>query len=260
MLWPVSLAPSAAQADPAGKEPAPVSRKTPEPVRLPDLTRADTGRVADPSTLHGNSKIEGAPLSSAIWQAPAMPWSGSFAPAPSATPATPVPIDAGTLPDLKREPPATPSAPDLHEKTQPVVERSQAALTAAEPSTRTSKRKDGANKSKSEMSGPTGEGEQPIIPEDPVVPDMLDLIRAEIKGRLPYFQACADSARRRSGLEVHRLQATWFINADGTIKEFRLDEAPDAPLADCLIRAGRRPFPIQPGLELTIPTPIVFVR
>ena len=125
---------------------------------------------------------------------------------------------------------------------------------------RASKGKDRANKSKSEMPEPAPVVEQPSAPEDPVVRDILDLIRAEIKGRLPYFQACADSARRRGGLEVRRLQATWFINADGTIKEFRLDEAPDAQLAACLIRAGRRPFPIQPGMDLTIPTPIVFVR
>jgi len=125
---------------------------------------------------------------------------------------------------------------------------------------RAGKRKDRTSKSKSEKPEPASEVEQPSTPEEPVVPDMLDLIRAEIKSRLPYFQACADSARRRGGLEVHRLQATWFINADGTIKEFRLDEAPDTALAACLIRAGSRPFPIQPGMELTIPTPIVFVR
>jgi hypothetical protein len=130
----------------------------------------------------------------------------------------------------------------------------------AEPNRRDSKRKDRASKSRPAKPEPASEEEQPSTSEDRPVPDTLDLIRAEIKSRLPYFQACADGARRRAGLEIHRLQATWFINADGTIKEFRLDEVPDAQLAACLNRAGRRPFPFPPGVDLTIPTPIVFVR
>jgi len=323
ILWALALAPGAAHADPAGKEAAPNSRKTPGPVQLPGLTRGDIGRVADPSTLHGNSIIEGAnatkptgervvrpipsastqanpgetepppfhyvpsapaappsPPSSATWQAPTMPWTGTFGPAPStgsAAPITPVPIDAGTTPDSKVEPPAAPTAPENdvrlgdagpanaglpvpEEKAPPAAERSQAALTVAEPNRRDSKRKDRASKSRPAKPEPASEEEQPSTSEDRPVPDTLDLIRAEIKSRLPYFQACADGARRRAGLEIHRLQATWFINADGTIKEFRLDEVPDAQLAACLNRAGRRPFPFPPGVDLTIPTPIVFVR
>ena len=146
----VSLVPFAAQTDPAAKETSPGSRKTPDPVRLPGRTRGDTGRVAEPRTLHVDSKIEGAdvtqaagervvapipsasmkanpgdaiepppfqdvptapaakplPQPSAIWQAPTMPWTESSPPAPSATPIAPVPMDAGTAPDLKSEPPA----------------------------------------------------------------------------------------------------------------------------------------------------------
>jgi hypothetical protein len=189
-----------------------------------------------------------------------MPWTGTFAPAPSATTIAPMPMDAGTAPDLKSERPAALTAPENDEKTQPADERSQSAFTAAEPSRRANDRKDRTIKSKSTKPEPAPEKGQPSTPEEPAVPDVLDLIRTEIKGRLPFFQACADGAHRRAGPEVHRLQATWFINADGTIKEFRLDEMPDARLAACLIRAGSRPFPMQPGVDLTIPTPIVFVR
>ena len=304
IVWTLLPSRGTARAEPSAKEPAPSSRKSTDPVRLPGHTRDDTGRVADPRALHGDSKIEGAnatevagervvrpipsastqanrgdatepppfqyvpsgpagnpaPPSSTIWQAPAMPWTGTFEPAPSATPITPTRIDAGTAPDLKGEPPAAPSAPDLDEKAQLAAERSQVALTATEPDMRATKRKDRANKSRSAKLELASEEAPPVKPEEPVVPDMLDLIRAEIKGRLPYFQACADGSRRRAGLEIHRLQATWFINADGTIKEFRLDEVPDAQLAACLVRAGSRPFPIQPGMDLAIPTPIVFVR
>jgi hypothetical protein len=243
-----ALAVASARAEPSAKETTPSSRKTTDSVRLPGHTRGDTGRVADPHTLHGDSKIEGAnitkpagervvrPLPSAsVQDHPEVtePPPFQYVPVPAANPSPPgsalwqaptlpwtgtfehaagtrTPVDAGTAPDVKGEPAPAPDE--------------------AKPST----------------------------PEDP--PDMLDLIRAEIKSRLPYFQACADAARRRAGLEIHRLQATWFINADGTIKELRLDAVPDAPLAACLRRAGSRPFPIQPGMELTIPTPIVFVR
>jgi hypothetical protein len=90
--------------------------------------------------------------------------------------------------------------------------------------------------------------------------DVLTLIRREIKQRLPYFQACAHAARRRNGMEVHRLQATWAIAADGSIKDMKLDGVSDAQLAACIVRAGSRPFTVQPGIDLVVPTPIVFVR
>jgi hypothetical protein len=90
--------------------------------------------------------------------------------------------------------------------------------------------------------------------------DLFDRIRLEIKGRLPYFQACADAARRRGMPDLRRVQATWCIAADGVIKELRLEGVPDLQLATCITRMGNRPFEVKPGVELTIPTPIVFVR
>jgi len=89
---------------------------------------------------------------------------------------------------------------------------------------------------------------------------VFDQIRQEIKRRLPYFQSCANAARRRSGLAIRRVQLTWAIAADGTIKSLKVEDGSDIQLAACLTRVGGRPFSVQPGMELTIPTPIVFVR
>lgn len=90
--------------------------------------------------------------------------------------------------------------------------------------------------------------------------DVLDRIRLEIKSRLPYFQACADAARRRGVPDVRRLQATWIIADNGSIKLLKVEGTTDAQLTTCITRMGSRPFPVSPGTELTIPTPIVFVR
>lgn len=90
--------------------------------------------------------------------------------------------------------------------------------------------------------------------------DLLALIRSEIRQRLPYFQGCAIAARRRNGVEVQRLQATWAIASDGTIERLKLEGVADAQLATCIVRVGSRPFTVQPGVELVVPTPIVFVR
>lgn len=318
IVWTLALAPGRARAEPA-KETAPSSRKRTEPVRLPGHTRGDTGRVADPRTLHGDSKIEGAnatapagervvrPISPAstqtrpgeatepppfhyvpvapaaratlpaseVWLAPTMPWTGTIETAP---PATPTPIDAGTATGAHAGSTAPPTAtdrgaravdagppaldaPQVSEKnTQPTAESPHPSPEPGEPTRRANKRQDRANKARPAKPETASEDAPPDKSEEPKVPDVLDQIRMEIKARLPYFQACAEGARRRAGLEVRRLQATWFINADGTIKEFRLDEVPDAQLAACLVRAGSRPFPIQPGVDLTVPTPIVFVR
>ena len=111
-------------------------------------------------------------------------------------------------------------------------------------------------KSEHRTSPQTGTSEDQITLDTTV----LDQIRLEIKTRLFYFQACADAAHRRGGLEIRRLQATWFVNADGTIKELKIDSVPDVQLAACLAHAGGRPLSIQPGMDLTIPTPIIFVR
>jgi hypothetical protein len=89
---------------------------------------------------------------------------------------------------------------------------------------------------------------------------VFDQIRLEIKRRLPDFQSCARAARRRAGLDIRRVLLTWAIAADGTIKSLKVEDNIDAQLAACLSRAGSRPFAVQPGMDLTIPTPIVFVH
>lgn len=96
--------------------------------------------------------------------------------------------------------------------------------------------------------------------EQPAELDVLSLIRMEIKQRLPYFEGCARSARRRNGLEVRRLQATWAVAADGSIKDMKVDGIDDPELGACIVRIGSRPFTVRPGVDLLIPTPIVFVR
>ena len=97
---------------------------------------------------------------------------------------------------------------------------------------------------------------------DPATPklDVLDVIRAEIKQRLPYFQACVKLARRRTDTEVPRLEATWAIRADGSVKELKIEGVSDPELVACITRAGSRPFATQPGTDLVVPTPILFVR
>lgn len=96
----------------------------------------------------------------------------------------------------------------------------------------------------------------------PVLSDneVLDKIRWEIKQRLPYFKACAENARRRTGYEIRRVQATWAIANDGTVRELKVEGVADRQLATCITRVGSRPMAVEPGQPLTIPTPIVFVR
>gem|GEM_PF-4123147 len=90
--------------------------------------------------------------------------------------------------------------------------------------------------------------------------DVFDQIRREIKARLPYFQACANAARRRGSPDVRRLMATWSIATDGAITQLNLEGVSDPRLATCITRMGSHPLSVKPGMELTIPTPIVFVR
>jgi hypothetical protein len=90
--------------------------------------------------------------------------------------------------------------------------------------------------------------------------DALTLIRMEIKQRLPYFQACAIAAKRRSGLVVRRLQTTWTVAADGSIKDLAIVGVNDPELEACIVHAGSRPFSVRPGADLVIPAPIVFGR
>jgi hypothetical protein len=89
---------------------------------------------------------------------------------------------------------------------------------------------------------------------------VIDQLRREIKQRLSYFQACADGARRRNGVEVRRLQATWSVTADGLVKELKVEGVSDLPLVACIVHVGSRPLTTKPGQDLVIPTPIVFVR
>ena len=97
---------------------------------------------------------------------------------------------------------------------------------------------------------------------DTVVADFVsaDRIVREIKSRVPYFQFCVNASRRRGGPELRRLVAVWSIAPDGTVKELKLEGVADIELATCIHRMGRRPLPVKPGVELTIPTPILFVR
>jgi hypothetical protein len=88
---------------------------------------------------------------------------------------------------------------------------------------------------------------------------LLDRIRFEIKQRLYVFQNCALNARRR-GVDCRRVDATWNIGADGTIKSIVFSNVPDPLFAVCLQRIENQPLVVKPGMELKIPTPIVFVR
>jgi hypothetical protein len=88
----------------------------------------------------------------------------------------------------------------------------------------------------------------------------IEQIRREIRRRIPFFQSCANAANRRGVFEVRRLQATWSIAADGNIKTMKIEGVTDRDFAVCLARAGNRPFPVKPGMEVTIPVPVVFVR
>jgi hypothetical protein len=94
----------------------------------------------------------------------------------------------------------------------------------------------------------------------PANAETLSLLRLEIKGRLPYVQACVEAGRRRGGVTVRRLQVTWSIGADGNIRQFKLEGAPDPWLAGCITRSCRRPFAAKPGVEIVVPAPILFLR
>ena len=259
----------ARRARPAAKKTPPPGPIASESVRLPGHTRKETGRVADPSALHGDSRIADAnatePADERVvhpippvntlepppfvdtTQPPPEPAAtavalGNAKPAPQDDPAPPSPAAFATAPPAFVRHPSEENTPPEDALLASAGERtfsSQPSQSAATP-----------------LPKPT----QPSKPEDQVALDPLDQIRVEIRGRLPAFQACAEAARRRTGLEMRRLQATWFIAADGTIKELKIHDAPDAQLATCLVRAGSRPFSNPPGMDLAIPTPIVFVR
>jgi hypothetical protein len=235
-------------------------------VQLPTHTKGDTGRVSDPRTLHGDAKIAAASTTlpadeHAVGQihsthelepAPFVETAaaGGNQPNTSAAPtftAASSPSDAGPQPDARAAAPeavavAVDPKASPHEPAEPVT---------LPPRT-------GALRAATAPAAPNEGG----TPADSATTEMtvFDQIRLEIKRRLPHFQSCAHAARRRSGLDIRRVQLTWAIAADGTIKSLKVEDNIDAQLAACLSRAGSRPFTVQPGMDLTIPTPIVFVR
>jgi hypothetical protein len=91
-------------------------------------------------------------------------------------------------------------------------------------------------------------------------PSPMEGIRMEIRRRLSLFHACADAARRRGVADVRRLDPTWTIAPDGSIKAMKLENVMDLEMTACLARTGSRRFPVAPGMELTVSVPIVFVR
>jgi hypothetical protein len=263
---------------------APATHTHPGAVRLPRHLRSDTGKVAGTSGLHGDLRIDEAPLGPSPEERVVVPvpaqlleeagvkllrrvrirvWRGLGHLAEVGRP-------DGESPGPEDGPPVLAQPAGLAELSQPA--RSDAPLPPADATPRFA-------------SAATAPGEPAIAPlalappplpttplaePPPVAPanpevitieaDVLGRIRMEIKSRLPYFQACADAARRRGAPDVRRLQATWVISDDGSIKQLRLEGASDAQLATCITRMGGRAFPVSPGTELTIPTPIVFVK
>ncbi len=272
-------------------KPRPNSQASPtDPAHLPAHSRDDTGRVA-PIDLHGNSKIADADATTVtdervvhlIGSVPSdapVPTKPALDPPRFADPPLPDDANSPKSPGPEEEPAAAPDAdlprsrgasgppppPAVAERLVPVPpSRRESAQdeNAAEPTT-----PDPPTDEPPRPGPPMGRG--PLPPtvgklrddDQPVLDvDVLTIIRMEIKRRLPYFQGCATAAQRRGeSIEVRRLQATWAIAADGSIKEMKLDGISDPQLTACILRAGSRPFSVQPGIDLVIPTPIVFVH
>jgi hypothetical protein len=255
---------------PATKITPPPGPVASESVRQPRHTRKETGRVADPSALHGDSRIADAnatepadehvvrPIPPASTLEPP-PFADATQPPPEPAATAVAPGNAKPAPQDDPAPPspaatATPPPAFIRHPSDKNTPPEDALLASAGERTFSSQ------PSQSAAATPLPKPTQPSKPENQVALDPLDQIRVEIRGRLPAFRACADAARRRTGLEMRRLQATWFIAADGTIKELKIHDVPDAQLATCLVHAGSRPFSNPPGMDLAIPTPIVFVR
>jgi hypothetical protein len=274
--------------------PAKATAKPTDLARQPKRDRSDTGKTtktrsapsesgskaSKPDAIPGEDVM--APLAPpALAPAAFVP---AAAPLPAAPPERPVALPE-SLPQPKEEPaPAQPPAPE--EQPGPPLAKSAAAAEAIDapperPSPVEASDSEAASQSattpaplEKPSAGAEGSRVPPLLPaspapvpvpgddHEPIVLDVavFDQIRLEIKSRLPYFQACADAARRRGAADVRRVQATWCIAADGVIKELRLEGALDAQFATCITRMGSRPFDAKPGAELVIPTPIVFVR
>ncbi len=256
-------------AKPAAKTPRSHVPRSSDWVRLPGHTRSDTGRIAEPSALHGDAQISAASATLPTDERAVLPIPAANAlePPPLVDPTQPSPFQ-DPQPPVER--PVSQAPSDVPESAPAAGAKPVQPASAPFPGmTPTGPAEPPAGKSESRTDTPhTGPlaGEiaesQPSQAEGQVVLDetVLEQIRREIKSRLVYFQACADAARRRGGLELHRLQATWFIAANGAIKQLKIDGVPDTQLTTCLTRVGSRPFAMPPGMDLTIPTPIVFVR
>ena len=289
--------PPAGRASPAATKTPPHVPKAPESVRLPTHTRNDTGRVADPRALHGDSKIAAASATEPVDErviSPIHP-AGALQPAPFVDVTQPPPFqDPGASP-IENSPsqptadsattsparaasgsaepaespsPEPPSSARLDRSPPTIAPQAPDETAASAKDPKSSADKPPATSAPSPSAAAPRPATAPAAPaetsasEDSVTTEttVFDQIRLEIKGRLPLFQSCARAARRRGGLEIRRVQATWSVSADGTIRALKVEDVSDPQLAACLTRAGSRPFSTQPGMDLTIPTPIVFVR
>jgi hypothetical protein len=218
----------------------------------PTYASRATGHATNPWARTAAMSVERAQPSNAIqpppFAAPAIQDSApvlatmrpvEHAPAASATP----PEQASPTPDA---PPASTPAnvPELERPAIPTAPALPASL------------KEDPNTSPTpSIAGPANAPATSVLDDD-----VLARIRREIKQRLPYFQACANTARRRTGIDVRRFVATWDIASDGKVRSLRVDGIQDRALAACLMRVGSWPMGVQPGQDLRIPTPILFVR
>ena len=219
--------------------PQPIEPAEPEPTIQPKpLPQAMEPSEPEVSPTEGSSSTKTEPVATSSHTPEAK--NEDDTPDPPPQPAPPAPVPQNQPPPFQ-EPTAPPTL-------GPRIERPVSTPRPLSPSQTT------------ELSAPSKETPSKDTDATVLDPAVFDQIRAEIRSRLPYFQACAEAARRRGSPDVRRVQATWFIAADGTIKELKLEDLPDPRLVLCITRMGALPFPVAPGGELTIPTPIVFVR
>jgi hypothetical protein len=290
---PTSTAPRQTAPGPESTQPHP--RKPKQPVRLPEPGKSD-GKPASAASLQGDSNLE----ASTNNVGPDEQVTAPFAPAPFVPASAPTGVSPPEKPVVLPEKPAAreenliippekpaaaqenPVMPPENEAARqenpapppeaPAVPQGQPATPEPNdaPTSENPAPPKAATQEISAIAAPPTPAPIPAVTPMPPAEDrpetitldvaVFDQIRLEIKSRLPYFQACADAARRRGSADVRRVQAIWCIAADGVIKELKLEGVPDAQLATCITRMGSRPFEIKPGAELIIPTPIVFVR
>ena len=283
---------------PAARDAHGAPAKAGHPVVLPAHRRGDTGKPADTTKLHDISKIEDATTGAVSEERKVVPIAPApAAPAPAAPPEGPVvPAETPDTPTASPVSSEEKTAPTAEDTAAIAAKLAAAAAKLAATAARlaaTAEKLAAAAQANAAKPGRPAPGESPTAAgppresttpsesaaareptpppkAEPVLPGkpeavtldeaVLDQIRLEIKSRLPYFQACADASRRRGSSEVRRVTATWTIAADGAIKEMKVDGVPDPLLATCITRMGSHAFTVQPGTELTIPAPILFVR